>query len=295
MVVAINFIAVNFGGVPSLTVKLPGAFRAPTLSGARTLTFFSPMGWRAGPPVRDGDLLEIFRGLKKMGVQITEFDGGSVHLADFNTLGLTVLAEIAGMPVVGEDNLPAMGPEAAFIRGHVPGRDDPPPCQTLIDGTGVYVSLGNPLTLPLDETTFVCPGRRHPFYHDAKPPHAPAMPAPLRTFLTSMLGAMRRQGVTTVEFDAANLTRTAYLDRDALENLATSVGLRVTDAYYPAELGPHQAFLTRQTWVLQKVGPDPCGRMPDGSGLYIVLGDPLAAPQSLRYYCPLNTPRFVNW
>ena len=245
--------------------------------------------------MRDGDLLEILRGLKKMGVQIIEFDGGSVNLSDFNTLGLTVLAEIAGMPVVGEDNLPAMGPEAAFIRGAGVRPGGPPPCTRLIDGSGVYVSLGNPLSLPLDETTFVCPGWRHPFYHAAHPPGAPVMPAALRTYLTSLLGTMRRQGVTTVEFDAANLTRTAYLDRDALENLATSVGLHVTDAYYPASLGPHEAFLTRQTWTLQKVGPEPCGRMPDGSGLYITLGDPLGTPQSLRYYCPLNTPRFVNW
>ena len=35
--------------------------------------------------------------------------------------------------------------------------------------------------------------------------------------------------------------------------------------------------------------------MPDGSGLYIVLGDPLGAPQSLRYYCPLNVPQFTKW
>ena len=83
----------------------------------RTLTFFSPMGWRAGPPVRDGDLLETLPRAEEDGGPVTEFDGGSVHLVDFNNLGLTVLAEIAGMPVAGEDNLPAMGPEAAFVRG----------------------------------------------------------------------------------------------------------------------------------------------------------------------------------
>ena len=131
IVVAINFVAVNFGGVPSLSLKLPGASPSPTLNDASTLTFFSPMGWRAGPPVRDGDLLGLFRGLKKMGVQLIEFDGGSVNRVDFNNLGLTVLAEIAGMPVPAEDNLPAMGPEAAFVRGAgaIPG--DPPPCQRL--------------------------------------------------------------------------------------------------------------------------------------------------------------------
>jgi len=296
VVVAINFVAINFGGVGSFSVKLPGALRSPTLSDAGTLTFFSPMGWRAGPPVRDGDLLGLFRGLKRMGVQSIEVDGGSVNRVDFNNLGLVVLAEIAGIAVPAEDNLPAMGPTDAFVRGAGRTPGGPAPCQTLIDGTGVYVSLGDPLTFPLDETTFVCPERRHPFYHAAKPHGAPAMPAPLRTYLTSMLGAMRRQGVTTVEFDASTLTLTPYLDRDGLENLAASAGLRVPGAYNPGGLGPHQAFLMREPWVLQKIGPDPCARLPDGSGLYIVLGNPLLAPpQQLTYYCPLLTPRFAKW
>ena len=295
IVVAVNFIAVNFGGVSSLSLKLPGASRSPTLNNAGTLTVFSPMGWRAGPPVRDGDLLGLFRGLKKMGVQLIEFDGGSANRVDFNNLGLVVLAEIAGIPVPAENNLPAMGPEAAFVRGAggLPG--DPPPCQRLDDGTAVYVSLGNPLMFPLGETTFVCPERRHPFYHAVAPPGAPAMPAALRTYLTSVLSAMRRQGVTTVEFDASTLTLRPYLDRASLENLAASVGLRVPGSYNPGALGPHQAFLQRQSWILQKEGPNPCGRMPDGTGLYITLGDPLGRAQSLRYYCPFDSPRFVKW
>ena len=295
-VVAINFVAINFGGIGTLALKLPGASPSPTLSGARTLTFLSPMGWRAGPPVRDGDLLGLFRGLKKMGVNLLEFDGGSVDRVDLNNLGLVVLAEIAGIAVPAEDNLPAMGPQAAFVRAAGPVPGDPPPCQTLVDGTGVYVSLGNPLAFPLAETTFVCPERRHAFYHAAQAPGAPAMPAPLRTYLSSMLGAMRRQGVTTVEFDASTLTLTPYFDRDELETLAASTGLRVPGAYNPGGLGPHQAFLMREPWVLDKVGPDPCARMPDGSGLYIVLGNPLrATPQKLTYYCPLLTPRFSKW
>ena len=165
------------------------------------------MGWRAGPPVRDGDLLGLFQGLKKMGVQLIEFDGGSANLVDFNNLGLAVLAEIAGIPVPARTTSRRWGqrPRSCAAAGPVPG--DPPPCQRLDDGTGVYVSLGNPLMFPLDETTFVCPGRRHPFYHAAHPPGAPAMPAPLRTYLTSLLGAMRRQEYA-VEFDAANLTLT---------------------------------------------------------------------------------------
>ena len=86
-----------------------GSIRSPTLSDAGTLTFFSPMGWRAGPPVRDGDLLGLFRGLKRMGVQLIEVDGGSVNRVDFNNLGLVVLAEIAGMRGTGRGQPPGDG------------------------------------------------------------------------------------------------------------------------------------------------------------------------------------------
>ena len=159
----------------------------------------------------------------------------------------------------------------------------------------MYVSLGNPLMFTFGETTFVCPGRRHPFYHASAPPGEPLMPPPLRVHLLSVMRAMRKQGVSTVEFDAATLNLTTFLDRDALENLAAQAGLTVPDVYNPAALGPHQAFMQRQPWNVQKEGPQPCGLTSDGDGLYITLGDPLHAAQSYRYYCPLRNPRFTKW
>ncbi|MGH2849416.1 MAG: ArnT family glycosyltransferase, partial [Solirubrobacteraceae bacterium] len=58
-VVVINFVSVNFGGGPSLQLRLPGGSSLPTLDNSRRLTFFSPAGWRDGAPVGDGDLLNV--------------------------------------------------------------------------------------------------------------------------------------------------------------------------------------------------------------------------------------------
>ena len=116
------------------------------------------------------------------------------------------------------------------------------------------------------------------------------MPAPERAHLLAVMRAMRKQGVTTVEFDAATLNLTPFLDRDALESLAAQAGLAVPNVYDPASLGPHQAFMQRQPWNLQKEGPDPCGLTSDGDGLYITLGDPLHAAAVLPLLLPAAQP-----
>jgi hypothetical protein len=40
--------------------------------------------------------------------------------------------------------------------------------------------------------------------------------------------------------------------------------------------------------------PPPCERFPDGSGLYIVLGNPVIPFNSYNFYCPLRSPRFYH-
>ena len=294
VVVLANFVAVSFGFGPTLTITFPGAPN-PSTAGARVLTFYSPTGWIRGGPVHEGNILGLFQRRRRPGVTELVVDGGSAITPDFNNAGLSALALSAGLSVPPLENLPAMGPTAAYVRRLPVGAAYPPPCQWLDDGTGVYVSLGNPLMFTFGETTFVCPGRRHPFYHATAPPGQPLMPAPERTHLLAVMRAMRKQGVTTVEFDAATLNLTPFLDRDALENLAAQAGLAVPGVYDPATLGPHEAFMQRQPWNLQKEGPKPCGLTSDGDGLYITLGDPLHAAQSYRYYCPLRSPRFAKW
>jgi len=91
-IATINFVAVSFGVGSTVSFTLPGApSPAVSLVEARTVTLFSPNGWLRGGPVKDGDLLGLFRGLKRDGVQTVVFDGGSATVPDFNNVGLTVL------------------------------------------------------------------------------------------------------------------------------------------------------------------------------------------------------------
>jgi hypothetical protein len=40
--------------------------------------------------------------------------------------------------------------------------------------------------------------------------------------------------------------------------------------------------------------PVPCETLADGSGIYIVLGNPLKPFKDYRFYCPVSTPRFYS-
>jgi hypothetical protein len=261
---------------------------------ARQVTVFSPNGWLRGGPVKDGDLLALFRGLNRDGVRSVEFDGGSANVADFNNIGLVVLAISAGLSVPPENNLPAMGPRDAFVLRRAPQPGDPPPCQRLNDGSGVYVSLGNPLREPFDTTTFICPGRVPLAYRRTAP-----LPEVLthnitgkpRAQLLAVMRAMRRQGIHTVQFDAVS-SFSPFTDTIGLQRLAAIAGLSVPPTYDLQTLGPRQAFMLRH--FLVSGDPPPCERFADGSGLYIVLGNPVMPFNDYRFYCPLRSPRFYS-
>jgi 4-amino-4-deoxy-L-arabinose transferase-like glycosyltransferase len=290
-----NFAMVSFGLGGTVQFSLPGA-PPPGISlvQARQVTVFSPNGWLRGGPVKDGDLLALFRGLNRDGVRSVEFDGGSANVADFNNIGLVVLAISAGLSVPPENNLPAMGPRDAFVLRRAPQPGDPPPCQRLNDGSGVYVSLGNPLREPFDTTTFICPGRVPLAYRRTAP-----LPEVLthnitgkpRAQLLAVMRAMRRQGIHTVQFDAVS-SFSPFTDTIGLQRLAAIAGLSVPPTYDLQTLGPRQAFMLRH--FLVSGDPPPCERFADGSGLYIVLGNPVMPFNDYRFYCPLRSPRFYS-
>lgn len=222
-----------------------------------------------------------------MGVQLIEFDGGSADLVDFNNLGLDLFAEIAGIALPAENNLPAMGPADAFVLGHVPVPGDPPPCRMLDDGIGIYVSRGNPLMFPFHETTFVCPGR-HPAYYHATPVPG-TIPEPEQTVLLSFMRLMRRHGMRTVQFDATTMQAAPY-DRIGLEGLAARAGLSVP-GLYGLPLGRDDTFMLRVPRAAEKKGAPPCRILPDGTGLYVELWGYRGVPPKIRdFYCPLNPP-----
>jgi hypothetical protein len=292
VIVLANFVAVSFGVGPTLRITFPGA-PGGSLAGARMVTFFSPQGWLRGGPAKDGNLLALLRGLRRVGFQAVEFDGGSANIADFNQSGLIAMAVEAGLPVPPY-SFASLGPRDAYVLRHYPVPGDPPPCQRLGDGSGVYVEFGNPQRAPFQEQTFVCPGRKPLFYKRTAP-----LPEILTHVITgesrrqflALMDAMHRQGVGTVEFDLSNMY-TADIDPLGLEALAATAGLKVPAAYNPQTLGPHDAFMFRH--IPAAGDPAPCLRLSDGSGVYIVFGNPLIPFDSYTFYCPTRTPRLYR-
>jgi len=169
-VVLINLIGVSTGLGGTVRVALPGAPTGSALA-ERSITFYSPDGWLRGGPEHDGDLLALLRGLKRIGVHTVTFDAGSSDDIDFNLTGLQVLAAEASLPVAAVYNPAGLGPRDAFVLRHFPQPWDPPPCQRLNDGSGVYVVLGYAY-IPFANYTFICP-THHPLLYKRTLPLPP--------------------------------------------------------------------------------------------------------------------------
>jgi 4-amino-4-deoxy-L-arabinose transferase-like glycosyltransferase len=285
-VVAINLIGVSVGLGKTLRLTFPGAPKSSTLA-ERSITFYSPTGWLRGGPEHDGDILALMRGLKRMGVHTVTFDAASSNEIDFNTSGLQVLAIEAGVEPTWVYNPAGLGPHDAFLLRHFPEAGDPPPCQRLNDGSGVYIVLGNPV-MPFALYTFVCPGRTPAFYKRTAPlPVAtqiqlhPEITGPPRALLLEAMKSLHHEGVRLVQFDPASADA-LFFNYAGLVALAGLSRLPVQSSYAPQQLEPEDAFLVRKPIVAG--GPTPCGRFPDGTGLYVIRGDPTAAAP--HYECP---------
>jgi len=290
VVVAANVVALSFGFGPTLSVTFPGA-PSPSINGARVITFYSPNGWLRSGPVRDGDVLGLLKGLKRMGFKEVEFDGGSTNIADFSQNGLGVLSIESGLPEPPSYNLAALGPGDAFVLRRFVQPGDPPPCQRMVDGSGIYVEVTNPISGPFEVMRFVCPGR-HPAYYQRTAPLPESIShvitgAP-RQALLDIFRAMHRDRIRSVEFDPS--METSYMEPIGLQALASQAGLPVPLVNTPATLGPRQAYMLRHVPVAGDAAP--CARLPDGSGIYIVLGDAFIPFNDYRFYCPLPKPHF---
>jgi hypothetical protein len=162
--VAASFASVAFGlggAGYELRLALPGA-RDTTPLGARYLTLYSTSGWLRGAPENDdGNVLALMRGLRRAGVTAVGFC--CTNPIDFNIAGLGLLTYGAGLYDKGT-NLPSLGPRDVFLMAHTPVPGDPPPCETLSDGIGIYAALGNPLTRTFSQFQFICPGHRPEIY-----------------------------------------------------------------------------------------------------------------------------------
>jgi 4-amino-4-deoxy-L-arabinose transferase-like glycosyltransferase len=285
-VVAINLLGVSTGFGKTLRLTFPGAPKGSTLA-ERSITFYSPTGWLRGGPEHDGDIIGLMRGLKRIGVRTVTFDAASSDDINFNTSGLQVLAIEAGVEPTWVYNPAGLGPHDAFLLRHFPQTDDPPPCQRLNDGSGVYVVLGNPIK-PFATYTFVCPGRKPLFYKRAAPLPVetqiqlhPEITGPSRALLMGVMGALRREAVALIQFDPASADA-LFFNYVGLTQLAALAKLPVQNPYAPQQLTEQDAFLVRKPIV--PGGPTPCGKFPDGTGLYVVRGNPTATAP--HYVCP---------
>jgi len=286
---AANFLGISLGLGPTLRVGLPGA---TATARTRHLTFYSPEGYIRGGPKHDGDILGLMRGLKRAGIQNITFDGGSTDVSDFTTYGLQVRAIQAGLAPAATYDPAALGPKDAFMLRHFPQPGDPPPCQRLEDGSGVYVELGNPVK-PFETYTFICPGRHPAIYARTAPLSLetefqlhPEITGASRAMLLSVLLGLHHLGVTALQFDHASADK-LFFQPGGLERLAEVAALPVPPGLSPQTMTSHQAFLLRRP--VSRAGPPPCGRFPDGTGLYVVLGNPTVARPD--YVCPASGPR----
>jgi hypothetical protein len=158
---AINTLGDTFGVGPNLSTSLPNA-TAGSEQGPGTFTLFSTSGYLVSAPEHEGNLLAVIEDLKRRGLTYVLFGSNSaVPKADFSVEGLHALATIAGL---NPNFLPTPGvPTAtwnkvAVVANFTSGAGRPPPCLRLRNGTGVWVSLGNPAA-PV--TRYYCP-YRHP-------------------------------------------------------------------------------------------------------------------------------------
>jgi hypothetical protein len=288
LILAVNFLGVSIGIGHPVRIALPGASAYSGIY-TRQITLYSPEGYIRGGPEHDGEILALMRELRRAGVRTITFDAGSTDVSDFTTYGLQVRAIQAGLTPTPVYDPSAIGPHDAFMLRHVPQPGDPPPCQRLRDGSGVYVELGDALK-PFEMYTLICP-KHHPEIYRRTTPLSfetevqlhPEITGPSRTMLLNVLLALHRNGVQALQFDHASADE-LFFQPTGLERLAELAQLPVPPTLTPQQLTPSDAFLLRR--AITRGGPPACGRFPDGTGLYVVLGNPTAAHP--HYYCPLH-------
>jgi 4-amino-4-deoxy-L-arabinose transferase-like glycosyltransferase len=95
-----------------------------------------------------------------------------------------------------------------------------------------------------------------------------------------IMRAARRDGIATMEFDVVDRPD---FNATGLTALAHIEGIRRPSAWAPAKLGPREAFMTART--VEPGLPAPCGKLEDGTGVYLILGNG-ARPVSDYRYCP---------
>ena len=165
-VAIINFVGMStgLGGTRRVAVSLPGA--QTNMIYPDQLTLYENQGWLRGGPESDGDPRGLLKGFLRMGINTIAFDA-TANEPDFSLLGF---APLATQLHVNIEPAATQAPNSVYLVLHTPQPGDPPPCQRLNDGSGVYAVAGtltgfDALLLrdpksPRHRYLFVCPGRQ---------------------------------------------------------------------------------------------------------------------------------------
>lgn len=163
-VCTLNFLGVSFGLGREIKVALPKACpTCPSPLYERQLRIFATDGWLRSQPDRNGDVLGMLRGLRRLGYDAVAVDGAAADSPDFNGSGIQAFARIAGLGVLTLADPATIPDGAVYLRRRFFGPGAPAPCDRLDDGSSIYAILDN-ASLPPERWTLVCPFRRPPLY-----------------------------------------------------------------------------------------------------------------------------------
>jgi hypothetical protein len=156
-----NTLGTSFSVGQQLRVVLPGA-TPNTLEQPGTLTFYEDIGFLASGPKRDGDLLGMLRALRQQGVQAVGWNPNETTEPDFSEGGVAALVAIANLKTFPEGiTEEQLTPHDAVLAHGKVSPNEPPPCVTLDDGTGIWLALGNQRR---GGTRYFCPYPKPHYY-----------------------------------------------------------------------------------------------------------------------------------
>ena len=156
-----NTLGTSFSVGKQVRTILPGS-PANTLEQPGTFTFYEDIGFLASAPQRDGDLLGLFKRLRREGIQAVGWNSNETTEPDFSQGGISALALIANLATLPEGiSEQQLSPHDVVLAHAKLNPGGAPPCITLDDKTGVWLGLG-PQTSSIPQ--YYCPYPKPHFY-----------------------------------------------------------------------------------------------------------------------------------
>ncbi len=161
LAVTANTLAITFGVGQEVKVALAGVLPATEQDPDR-IVVYSPNGFLASAPSRDGDVPGLLEALQHNGVRTIAWSFPQSEGPDFSYEGLLPLARIAKLsPAVSLSPEFYSSASVATLLHELPSARTPPTCTKLSDGTAVWVVRYDTAAGKL---ALYCPSRRPQFY-----------------------------------------------------------------------------------------------------------------------------------